>query len=94
MSQRVIQMIKNHNTQLALIPATSRAPLTALVLGSDDNFEMERQLKENVTRARFYGTNFDNPASEILFKGRLNGTKIQKHIQVAMNDYGRTVECE
>jgi hypothetical protein len=38
-------MTKVGNTQFVLTPSNPRSSLTALVVGVDDNFEMERQLK-------------------------------------------------
>lgn len=83
MSQRAIQMIKQGNTQFILTPANPRAPLVALVIGSDENFDMEKQLAENMTRVQFYGTNFANAEIALRFKKRLNGIKIRKNLKTS-----------
>jgi hypothetical protein len=76
-------MIKERDTQLVLAPSSPRAPMTAIVVGSDNDFEMEKQLAENMTRVHFYGVNLHSMESVAHFKRRLNGTILHKHLHTA-----------
>jgi hypothetical protein len=73
-------MIKLKKTEFVLTSTNTRSALTALILGADDDFEMEKQLADNMTRVEFYGTNFDSPEESAHFNSRLNGTQIEDKI--------------
>lgn len=88
----MIQMIKMQNTEFFLTPAHLRSHLTALVLGADEGFEMERQLAENLTRVQFYGTNFNDAEEGVRFETSLNGTQIHRELIMSSDTKGNQLE--
>ncbi|KAI6186677.1 hypothetical protein M3Y98_00158700 [Aphelenchoides besseyi] len=71
--QPLIQLIHEAGTQLVVIPNKIHLAMNVLVIGNDLNYEVEKQLYENVTNAHFYGAHILDPNAINTFKRKLNG---------------------
>ncbi|CAD5225355.1 unnamed protein product [Bursaphelenchus okinawaensis] len=83
LEQRVVQLIELGKTMLSLAPSNLNAPMTALVIGHNDDFYAERQLALNITAVKYYGINLENEEAKEAFGTTLNGTLLNETISTA-----------
>ncbi|CAD5231520.1 unnamed protein product [Bursaphelenchus xylophilus] len=78
--QRTVQLISLGKTMLSLTPSNLNAPMTALVIGHDRTFLLERQLALNISSVKYYGVNFGSDKVKEDFVDTLNGTVLPDEI--------------
>lgn len=87
--QRVVQLIKVRKTMLTITPANSHAPLTALVVGNDKDFLLERQISMNISTTRLFATNLADEKIAKDFQLSLGGTVLPENIKISGGTEGK-----